>query len=379
MFGRRTVVAVAVVIVAGAVAAFFIFRNGSVDGPAATIPTGNEKTPAAERREESRQGTPRRRTRQVRVVTAKVVMRTIRNRVAAVGTGRAFRSLTVTSDVSGVIEKIAFTAGAPVKAGAELVVLESQSQTIAVRLAQVKVDEADATVKRYETLKARSAISGVQLEQAQTALAAAKAELDARQYDLSRRTIRAPFDGVMGITRLVKGDYLKDAAPIATIDDRSKLLVDFVVSERAASSIKLGQSVRATTLSFTGQVFRGTVSAIDSRIDPASRTLRVEAVLPNADNRLISGMTFSIRINIPGEERPTFPGIAIKWDREGAHVWKVGDDDKVSRVPVTIRSRTNQRVSVDAELKAGDRVVVEGLDSLLPGLKVTVVPADGQQ
>lgn len=380
---RAAFLAVLVAVIAAAAAYFLYFRDDpGVTGPV-LMGTGESggPSPTAERRAEGRRGTRRggRGPRQVRVVTAEVQMRTIDNRVAAVGTGRALRSLTVSAEGSGVIEKIAFTAGAPVKAGDPLVVLESEAQSIAVKLAQVKVDDAQATVNRYETLSSRNAVSGVQLEQARTALAAAKAELEARQYELRRRTIRAPFDGVMGITTLVKGDYLKDGAAIATIDDRSKLLVEFVVSERAASSIKLGQPVRATTLSLTGQVFRGKISAIDSRIDPASRTLRVEAILPNPDNRLLSGMTFSISVNIPGEERPTFPGLAIKWDRNGAHVWQVMPDNTVKRIGVTIRRRSNDTVSVDAKLKAGDRVVIEGLDNLRPGLKVTVAQASQAQ
>lgn len=387
---RMAWLAAVVAVVAAAVVYFVFFQNGGTpagsgtSGTKATTggsPAAAGKSPAAERRAERRRGGRRggRGARQVRVVTAPVVMRTIDNRVAAVGTGRALRSLTLSADVSGVIEKVGFTPGTKVKAGAALVVLESEAQTIAVKLAQVKVDDAQATVDRYRTLAARNAVSSVQLEQARTSLATAKAELEARQYELRRRTIRAPFDGVMGISNLVKGDYLKDGAAIATIDDRSELVVEFVVSERAAASIKLGQPVRATTLSMTGQVFRGVVSAIDSRIDPASRTLRVEATLPNADNRLISGMTFSISINIPGEVRPTFPGLAIKWDRNGAHVWQVLDDNVVKRVAVTIRRRSNNTVSVSAKLKEGDRVVIEGLDNLRPGLKVTVAQADRPQ
>ncbi|MCB1956962.1 MAG: efflux RND transporter periplasmic adaptor subunit [Rhodocyclaceae bacterium] len=376
---RRTAWVAVVVVVVAAAAAYFLFFRGS-GGPGDTEVTASGTTggasPAAERRAEGRRG---RRggggNRQVRVVTAEVKMRTIDNRVAAVGTGRALRSLTLSADVSGVIEKVAFTAGKPVKEGEALVILESQAQAIAVKLAQVKVDDAQATVTRYEKLNSTNTVATVQLETARTNLAAAKAELEAKQYELRRRTIRAPFDGVMGITNLVKGDYLKDGAAIATIDDRSKLLLEFVVSERAATSIKLGQQVRATTLSLSGQAFFGTVTAIDSRIDPASRTLRVEGTIPNPDNRLLSGMTFSVSINIPGELRPSFPGLAIKWDRQGAHVWQVMADDTVKRVGVTIRRRDNDTVSVDAKLQAGDKVVIEGLDNLRPGLKVQVAQA----
>jgi RND family efflux transporter MFP subunit len=372
--GTRLVALVVFVVAAAAVAAYFYFRE-SPSGPAPGADAGNQSA-ASERRAERRGGGRRGRgggAREVRVVTAKVEIRTVDNRVAAVGTSRAQRSLTLTADASGLIEEINFSAGAPVKAKDPLVVLNGEAQQLAIKLAQVKVDDTASTVRRYVTLRATNAVANVQLEQARTALAAAQAELEARQYDLRRRTIRAPFDGVMGITTLVKGDYLREGTAIATIDDRSKLLVDFDVSERFAGHIKLGQSVRATTLSLTGQVFRGEVSAIDTRIDPASRTLRVQATIPNPENLLIAGMTFSLSINIPGEQRPTFPGLAIKWDLNGAHVWRVRPDGTVERVGVTISRRDNETVSVTADLKAGDQIVIEGQDNLRPGVKVMTV------
>ncbi len=301
-------------------------------------------------------------------------MKTVGNRVAAVGTGRAFRSLTLSADVSGVVESVNIVPGQKVDAGTALVVLESAAQRIAVKLAQVNVDEAAAAVKRYQTLESRNVASSVQLEQAKTKLAQAKAELESKQYDLARRTISAPFAGVVGITRLTKGDYIKEGTAIATIDDTSKLIVDFVVSETFASQIKLGQGVRALSPSVLGVVFQGTVSAKDSRIDIASRTLRVEATLPNAENRLIPGMTFSVSIRIEGAKLPTVPNLAVRWDRNGAHVWVVDPKTQTARrVAVRIRSRTARAASVEGKLAEGDQVVTEGLESLRPGAKVTVV------
>jgi RND family efflux transporter MFP subunit len=178
---------------------------------------------------------------------------------------------------------------------------------------------------------------------------------------------------VLGITRLTKGDFVKEGTAIATIDDTSKLIVEFVVAEGFASSIRLGQNVRALTPAILGVVFRGKVSAKDSRIDVASRTLRVEATLPNADNRLIPGMTFSVSITIEGDKLPTVPSLAVRWDRAGAHVWLVDANKVAHRVGVRIRSRTARTVSIEGKLKAGDQVAVEGVESLREGAKVTVV------
>lgn len=369
----RVGLAGAIVVVAIAIAAVVVYRPFSSAGNITPATTAAKDQPKAKTERRQRRGR-RRGGRQSRVVVAKVEMKTVGNRVAAVGTGRAHRSLTLSADVSGVVEAVKFVAGQKVKAGEPLVVLESDAQRIAVKLAQVNVDEAAAAVKRYETLESRNAASSVQLEQARTKLAQAKAELEAKQYALAQRTITAPFAGVLGITKLTTGDYIKEGTAIATIDDTSKLIVEFVVAETFASSIHLGQSVRALTPAILGVVFRGAVSAKDSRIDIASRTLRVEATLPNADNRLIPGMTFSVSIRIEGDKLPTVPGLAVRWDRNGAHVWVVDPKTKtVRRVGVRIRSRTARTASVEGKLAAGDEVVVEGLEGLRPGAKVTVV------
>jgi RND family efflux transporter MFP subunit len=176
----------------------------------------------------------------------------------------------------------------------------------------------------------------------------------------------------MGLTTLGKGDYLQQGAAVASIDDRTSLVVAFVVSERVAGAFTLGHDVRATTPALSGAVFRGKITAIDTRVDAASRTLRIEATIPNDQNRLIAGMTFSVEVQIPGEKLPVIPGLAIQWDRNGAFVWALADNNTVKRVGVTIRRRENDTVAVEAALKDGDQVVIEGTQGLREGASVTV-------
>jgi RND family efflux transporter MFP subunit len=365
---KRIAIAGAVAVVAAGIAAYFLLR-----GPAATTSTTPQRTAQQQPDGAQPRGQQRRRGALAnRVVLAKVQVQTVGDRVAAVGTGRAVRSLTLTSEVPGVIEEIRFKPGESVKAGQELLKLQSEAEEIAVKLAQVKVDEADVNLKRLQGLVERNAVPTVQVDTARTALAVARTDLEAKQYELRRRTVRAPFDGIMGLTVLGKGDYLAPGAAIATIDDRTSLLVAFVVSERVASSLTLGQDVRATTPALSGAVFHGRITALDTRVDAASRTLRVEATIPNTDNRLIAGMTFSVSVQIPGEKLPVLPGLAIQWDRNGAFVWALAEGSTVKRVGVTIRRRENDTVAVEAALKDGDQVVIEGTQGLRDGASVTV-------
>lgn len=380
-FGRTVALVVVAAVIVG-VGAYFGLRgasepgNGSGGSTAAKSGGTSAAGGSTARRRAGRRGRRGRGSQVARVVVASVELRTIGNRVAAVGTGRALRSLTLTANVTGIIDEIRFAAGQTVKEGQPLVILQSEAERIAVRQAQVKLRDAEATMQRYQRLAAQNALAKVQLEQARTALATARTELEAKQYELKRRTITAPFDGVMGITKLVKGDFLKEGTAIATIDDRSQLVVEFVISERVASQLKLGNAVRLVTPALSGRVFQGKISALDTRVDTASRTLKVHASVPNPDGRLISGMTFSVSLRIEGRKLPSMPGLAIQWDRNGAFVWRVGGDSKVQRVGVTIRRRENNMVSVEGKIAPGDKVVVEGHDNVRPGGTVTLVKND---
>jgi RND family efflux transporter MFP subunit len=365
-FGAKHFAVVGVVVVAAAVAGYFLLRgpSGTTTQQRTAQPPNTGTQP--QQRQQRRQGLG------VRVVLAPVKVETIGDRVAAVGTGRAVRSLTISAEVAGIIEEIRFKSGEAVKAAQPLVKLKTEAEELAVKIAQVKVDDADSNLKRLQGLVERNAVPTIQVDQARSALALSRSELESKQYELKRRTILAPFDGIMGLTMLGKGDFLQAGAAIATIDDRSSLLVAFVVSERVAGAFTLGHEVRATTPALSGAVFRGQITAIDTRVDAASRTLRVEATIPNTENRLIAGMTFSVTVQIPGEKLPVVPGLAIQWDRNGAFVWAMGEGDTVKRVGVTIRRRENDTVAVEAALKDGDRVVIEGTQGLRDGASVTV-------
>jgi RND family efflux transporter MFP subunit len=188
--------------------------------------------------------------------------------------------------------------------------------------------------------------------------------------DLDRMTIKAPFAGIMGLSNLQAGDYLAVGAPVATIDDRSTLLIEFTVPEAVAAQVKPGLPVRANLASRTGEVHNGTVQAVGTRIDPVSRTLIVRAEIPNPALTLIPGSTFSVSIQLAGQDAPVVPALAIQWDREGAFVWKLTESNAVERVNVAILSRNGDRVLLDAPLKAGEKVVHEGGGSLRAGQTV---------
>lgn len=297
------------------------------------------------------------------VTVVEVKLQRVNERVAAVGSGRARQQVTLTTRVAGVIAEVLFEGGNLVEAAQPLVKLSAEPEAIAVETADAQRAQAADQVERYRQLTS-GAVTKVALAEAETALKVADAALRRAKDELDRTIIKAPFAGIMGLSNLQAGDYLAVGAPIASIDDRTKLLIEFTVPEAVASAIKIGLPVRASLITRSGEIHNGVVQAVGTRIDPVTRTLTVRAEIPNPDSKLIPGSTFSISIQLPGQEAPSVPALAIQWDREGAFVWKLGEKNTVERVNAAILARDGDRVMIDALLKPGDKVINEGGGSL---------------
>lgn len=295
----------------------------------------------------------------------------VNERVAAVGWGRARQQVTIATRQPGIVEKVLFQGGETVKANQPLAQLRSETEQIAVETAEAQRELAAAAVERLKQLT-EGVVTRVARAEAETALKVADAALRRSREELDRMTIRAPFDGIMGLTNLQIGDYIAAGTPIATLDDRTSLLVEFTVPESVAPQIKKGLPLRASLVTRSGEIHEGTIDAVGTRIDPETRTLAVRGEIPNPSLALIPGSTFSISIRLAGQDAPQIPGLSIQWDRRGAYVWRVTPKNEVERVDIAIVSRTGDRVMVDANLKAGDKVVQEGGDQLRPGQSIRV-------
>jgi RND family efflux transporter MFP subunit len=293
----------------------------------------------------------------------------INERVAAVGSGRARRQVTIATRHPGIVEKVLFQGGEMVKATQPLAQLRAETEQIAVETAEAQRAQAADAVARLKQL-AEGIVTRVARSEADTALKVADAALRRAQEELDRMTIRAPFDGIMGLTNLQVGDYLAAGTHIASLDDRTSLLVEFTVPESIAPQIKKGLPLRASLITRTGEVHQGAIDAVGTRIDPETRTLAVRGEIPNPSLALIPGSTFSISVRLTGQDTPLVPGLAVQWDRRGAFVWRLGDKNAVERVDIAILSRDGDRVMVDAKLKAGDKIVHEGGDQLRAGQAV---------
>ena len=308
----------------------------------------------------------------VNVITAPVEMDEAGETIVAVGTAKAARSVDVFPQVTGIVTEVLFTPGQEVEAGAVLVRLEDDEQRVAVQRARVALEQARDALERSRTLAQSKTISGVALSEAETALQLAEIEVKTAEIALDRRSVTAPFAGVTGLTDLSIGDLVTPSTEIVTVDDLSTIRVGFEVPERWAARVAQDQPIGVTAQGLPGSQFTGRIVAIDNRIDETTRTLRLEAELTNDGQVLKAGMALNVEVRFEADRQLAVPTLAVQWDRRGSFVWKIVEG-AARRAEIAIIRRQSGIVTVQGEIEAGHRVVVEGIQRLREGAKVAEV------
>lgn len=308
------------------------------------------------------------------VVTAPVTLGTINDKLTAIGEGAAAHSVTVMSPANGTLTELLVQPGQTIQANAVIGHLDDDAEQIAFERATIAQQDAEAALSRTQELAAVNSATTVQINAAQLAATNAALETKNAKLALDRRTITSPIGGTVGLFQVSAGNTVSAQSIVTTVEDTSHIVISFWVPERYASAITTGMPVEASAVALPGQTIAGEVSAVDNRIDPASRTLQVEARIDNTGGKLRPGMSFSVAMSFPGEEFPTVDPLAIQWSSDGAYLWKFVDNT-VERVPVSIIQRNSDGVLVRAELAAGDQVVVQGVQQLSAGATVRLLDA----
>ncbi len=298
------------------------------------------------------------------VVTQPVDVAVVNDRLNAIGNGAAILSVSVTPQATGNLTEVLAKSGDRIEKGQVIARLDSDEQAIAADQAKVAVESAKEKVERNRKLG--NAVSVAVLRDAEFAMQAAELALKTAELDLKRRDIVSPSAGIVGIITVNPGDYVTTSTPIAVVDDRSQILVDFWVPERFSNKISVGQDVSATAIALPTSELSGVIDAIDNRVDQESRTLRVRARIENPDDTLRAGMSFSVSVRFAGDQYPTVNPLAVQWSADGSFVWRI-QEEKSQKVPVKIIQRNSDKVLVDAELAKGDAVVMEGVQRLRDG------------
>lgn len=306
--------------------------------------------------------------RSVGVITAPARREQLTESVAAVGTARALKSVTLYAESAGIVTAISFEPDALVEAGDVLLQLDNRDEQLALRLARVQLADAERLVARYTSVNRDSAnIAQSQIDTAIAAVEAARIAVEQAQLDLDRRQIVAPFSGRVGITDIDVGDRIDTSTFITTLDDRSTLLVNFAVPELFVGQVKPGIEIRAELWNSGRGAFSGDVIAVDSRIDESSRAFMARAAINNLEDRFRPGMAFEMSVNVTRGEFLTVPDVAVQWGADGPYVW-INDRGKAARRDVQLVKRLPNRLLIEGDISPGTPVITEGVQAVRLGV-----------
>ena len=295
------------------------------------------------------------------------------DRLEAIGSANANESVVIAARVTKLVDRVRFKDGQAIRAGETIVELESHEER--AQLAQARATRADAKLRfdRVADLARRGTESQSRYDEVRTALDAADARVEEIQARLADLRIRAPFSGVLGLREVSPGTLLKPGDRITTLDDVDRIKLDFSVPETFLSMLAPGLVVKTQVATYPGRSFSGRVVAIDSRVDPDTRAVRVRAEIENTDHAIRPGMLLSLVLEANPERTLALAEQALVPSGSRQFVVVLDSEDKPNRVEVQIGRRVPGFVEIRSGISAGDRVVIDGATLIPPGGIVKVL------
>jgi membrane fusion protein (multidrug efflux system) len=306
------------------------------------------------------------------VVVAPVRSATVTERVETVGTAKAREAVTITTRISGIIAAIHFREGQLVKAGDVLVELDRSQLVAELDQARASLDDARQQLARARALRPTQAVAEARIDQLEASARSAEARVRQMQARIEEAKIVAPFDGRVGIRQVSLGALVPPGTPVTTLDDLSRMRIEFSVPEVFVARLRQGMTVVAGSTAFGSRRFQGVVTVVDTRIDPNTRAVRLISEFDNADGDLRPGLFLNIELTV--EERADgmiIPEDAIDPVADRAYVYAVRQG-RAQRIEVRLGARLPGEVEVLSGLNADDKVVVRGLQRLRNGVAVQV-------
>lgn len=310
--------------------------------------------------------------RQTPVKTSIVSMQSFPVTIEALGTAVANESVTITAQVTDTVQAVNFEDGDKVVAGQVLVELNNREELARIAELEANIKEAKRQYSRVVDLRQSSAASEQLLDEQQARVKALEAQLDVAKAQLDDLNVKAPFAGYLGVRQISKGALVRPADAITTLDDISVVKVDFSVSENQLASLSNGQHVSASSVAYPGVVFEGTISNIDTRLDPVSRSISVRAIIDNSEAKLRPGMLMTIVVEKRVLNTLIVPERALVPVQDKQYVYVV-ENDTVSQREVLLGERRPGFVQVVSGLTEGEEVVVDGTLRVQDQSKVRVL------
>ncbi|HHQ4749616.1 TPA: efflux RND transporter periplasmic adaptor subunit [Aeromonas veronii] len=309
-------------------------------------------------------------TRQVNIRTQTVKQSLAEPTLKLVGKLAANRSVIISPEVTGRIVKIAVQSGQSVAKGETLIALNAGKQQAELAEQSASLRDENRKLSDMRKLVARGAVTQSELEGQEATVAQVQARLDAARYELSLRTLQAPFAGTVSLIDLSEGALVNSGDTLLHLDELDKLRLDLAVPERYLSLLRPGMAVTATSTAWPDQQFNGTLTTLDSRISNDTQNIKARVMIPNGNGQLRPGMLLNVELALPAQQLTLIPAQSVEYAGEQRFVYRLEAGGRVKRVPVVLGETEGETVWVTEGLKVGDRIVVEGLVNLRDGVQV---------
>ena len=311
------------------------------------------------------------------IATAVAKLESWQPSIASVGGLNAVKGVRLTSEVSGLVRELLFESGEHVSQGQPLLRLDDEVDRAALQVLVAEARLSELQFERARELLPKKAMSKSDFDQTEAAFDAARARVSQQKAIIERKTVRAPFAGLLGIRQVDSGQYIEPGNTIVSLQSLDSLYVDYALPERFLPSLAVGQKVEVTVGAYPEEVFKGVLQAIEPDVEVATRMVAMRAQLPNADGRLRPGMFARVVNLLEGETSAvTVPRTAVSVNTYGDFLYLAQDDGKgglvAKRQQVTTGEVRGGRIVIASGLEAGQTVVRAGLVKLRDGQSITV-------
>jgi len=300
--------------------------------------------------------------------------------ISAVGSVRAVKGVDITTEVTGLVRSVDFRSGDDAKRGQVLVHLNADADIATLHSLEAGADLAATVYARDKMQFEAQAISQAQLDADAADLKNKRAQAAAQAALVEKKTLRAPFDGRLGITTVNPGQYLNTGDKVVTLQELDPVYVDFRLPQEDLAQVHSGLEVRITLDAFPGESFDGKINAVDPLVDSSSRNFQAEATIANPAHKLLPGM-FARVVVLSGAQQHylTLPQTSITFNPYGSTVFLVQKDEKGKRTAqqtfVTTGPTRGDQIAVLKGIKEGDEVVTSGQLKLKNGTPIDISSA----
>jgi membrane fusion protein (multidrug efflux system) len=293
--------------------------------------------------------------------------------INAIATLSANQGIAIKPEINGQVIAVYFRSGDHVKAGTPLIQIDPAILQAQVDAAKAKLLLSKANYQRTAILFKKHVFAQADLDNALSVYRANQADLANARAQRNETLISAPFDGRLGLRDVDKGAYVNAGETITTLNDINPLRVDFKIPEVYVGRLSVGEKILIHSHAYPNQTFQGEIYALDSQIDPNTRSINVRASVANPDEKLLPGAFVDVKVETGMPQKwISIPETAILYDDKGEYVYRVIKKLPV-KTPVILGPRKNGMVAVTSGLQVGDKVITTGAFKVIPGEPVMAV------